>query len=49
LPAAYLTRFGKDGQVTMRWRTRPKLITTNVINVAVESGFHESTEEPPLG
>ncbi|SDZ32099.1 Protein of unknown function [Amycolatopsis xylanica] len=48
VPRAFLERFGCDGKVAVRWRTRSKLVVTSALNVAVESGFY-TTETPDGG
>jgi hypothetical protein len=47
VPRAYLARFGHDGRVLVRWRSKPGLIPVGVHNVAVECGFYET--EGPAG
>jgi hypothetical protein len=43
VPRAYLARFGVDNQVQVKTRGKPNPYTTNVINVAVRSGFYTTT------
>ena len=41
VPRAYLGRFGHDGRVLVRWRSKPEPMVVGVQNVAVECGFYE--------
>ena len=44
VPRAYLARFGQAGKVAVRRRGSAGLIVTNPVNVALETGFYETTD-----